>query len=87
MLFCYRPSIDFRLNTGRGYQIGYAVSDDAVTWHRADELVGITGTDDDWDSDMLCYPHMFRRHDQVFLLYNGNAFGRRGFGAARLTDI
>ena len=24
MLFCYRPSIDFRLNPGRGYQIGYA---------------------------------------------------------------
>ena len=41
-------------------------------------------TPGDWDSDMLCYPHVFECDGQVYLLYNGNEFGRYGFGAAVL---
>ena len=35
-----------------------------------------------WDSEMLCYPHTFWCDGQAYLLYNGNAFGRQGFGVA-----
>ena len=38
----------------------------------------------DWDSDMLCYPHAFEYRGNVYLLYNGNEFGRHGFGLAIL---
>ena len=31
---------------------------------------------------MLCYPHVFSCDNQVYMLYNGNAFGRQGFGVA-----
>jgi hypothetical protein len=84
MLFCYRESTDFRRNRDRGYRIGYAWSDDANHWTREDASAGIDVTADTWDSDMLCYPHVFECDGRVYLLYNGNEFGRHGFGAAVL---
>ena len=36
----------------------------------------------------MCYPHLFELDGQVALLYNGNNFGRDGFGLAILqSDI
>lgn len=84
MLFCFRESSDFRENRDRGYRIGYAWSDDAKHWTRNDAVVGIDVTPGSWDSDMLCYPHAFECDGKVYLLYNGNEFGRYGFGAAIL---
>lgn len=85
MYFCYRQSSsDFRTDKRRAYRIGYAFSDDLVTWVRDDSKVGIDVSDGDWDSDMLCYPHVFELAGDVFLLYNGNAFGKCGFGIAKL---
>ena len=84
MFFCYRHAYDFRTNKARGYQIGHAVSNDLREWSRDDDDLGIIGTSGDWDSDMLCYPHVFKSAGNVFLLYNGNEFGRHGFGAAVL---
>jgi hypothetical protein len=46
--------------------------------------VGIERTAGSWDSDMLCYPHVFACDGEVYLLYNGNEFGRHGFGVAVL---
>jgi hypothetical protein len=43
-------------------------------------------TQGDWDSDMRCYPCIFEMDGQVYLLYNGNEFGRYGFGLARLES-
>ncbi|MEW5739593.1 MAG: hypothetical protein AB1938_11740 [Myxococcota bacterium] len=84
MFFCYRHSVDFRLNRERGYRIGHAWSDDLLSWTRDDEEPALTGTPGEWDSDMQCYPHVFECDGQIYLLYNGNEFGRLGFGAARL---
>ena len=86
MYFCYRSSFDFRKNKNNGYRIGYAFSRDLKTWTRADELAGITISENDWDSDMQCYPHIFKVKDKVYLLYNGNEFGQHGFGIAELID-
>ncbi len=84
MFFCYRESFDFRQVKGRGYRIGHAWSDDLVNWTRADESLPLVGTPSAWDSDMQCYPHVFECHGKVYLLYNGNEFGRYGFGLAEL---
>ncbi|MEP7154221.1 MAG: hypothetical protein ABI905_00505 [Betaproteobacteria bacterium] len=86
MFFCYRHATDFRKNRDRGYRIGYAVSEDLVSWTRDDDNVGIDVTDGSWDSDMLCYPHVFQMDGGVYLLYNGNEFGRHGFGLAKLEN-
>ncbi len=86
MFFCYRQSSDFRANKSRGYQIGHARSDDLVNWVRDDENPSIHGTPDEWDADMLCYPNVFECDNKVYLLYNGNEFGRYGFGLAVLEQ-
>jgi len=86
MLFCYRSSVDFRENKNNAYRIGYAYSDDLKNWTRDDNLVGIDVSVNGWDSEMQCYPHVFEMDGKVYLLYNGNEFGRYGFGAAILEN-
>lgn len=84
MYFCYRAATDFRTNRSRGYRLGYARSRDMQTWQRDDGSAGIDVSPSGWDSDMLCYPHVFWCDGRAYLLYNGNAFGRDGFGVAIL---
>ncbi len=84
MYFCFRHSSDFRTNAERGYRIGHAYSDDLQRWTRDDQNLGIALSESDWDSDMMCYPHVFSCDDKVYMLYNGNEFGRAGFGLAVL---
>jgi hypothetical protein len=84
MFFCYRQSFDFRKTAGRGYRIGHACSNDLKQWTRDDASLKIEGSPGDWDSDMQCYPHVFACDDKTYLLYNGNEFGRHGFGLAVL---
>ncbi len=85
MFFCYREVFGFREIKERGYRIGYAFSLNMKTWIRDDENVGIETSVDGWDSDMLCYPHVFQFKEKVFMLYNGNEFGRFGFGLAEVS--
>lgn len=82
MYFCYREATGFRQDAARGYRLGYAWSDDLRHWSRDDEHAGIGLSEAGWDSEMMCYPHVFRSDGVTYLLYNGNEFGRKGFGMA-----
>jgi len=82
MYFSYRYAFDFRGNE-RGYHIGYAWSDDAIHWVRNDRQAGIGLSEAGWDSQMQHYPHVFEVDGVTYMLYNGNDFGRFGFGLAR----
>jgi len=84
MFFCYRQTHDFRTNRNRSYRIGHASSSDLDRWTRDDGQMSIEPSDEGWDSGMLCYPHVFACDGLVYLLYNGNEFGRHGFGLAVL---
>jgi hypothetical protein len=84
LFFCYRESFDFRSTPGRGYRIGHATSQDLVNWQRDDDSLRLEGTPGDWDGTMQCYPHAFELDGRTLLLYNGNEFGRYGFGLAEL---
>jgi hypothetical protein len=84
MVFCFRDVHGFRTDPTKGYRIGYASSRDLVRWDRDDSILSMSGTPGAWDSEMQCYPHLFVMNDRLYLLYNGNHFGRDGFGAARL---
>jgi len=86
MMFCYREACDFRKNSRNAYRIGYAYSKDLINWVRDDENIGIELSKNDWDSEMMCYPQIFHCNDKVYLLYNGNKFGRYGFGLAVLEE-
>ena len=86
MFFCYREATDFRTNKDRAYRIGYAYSENLINWTRDDVSAGIGTSKDEWDSDMLCYPHVFHCDEKMYMLYNGNEFGRYGFGLAMLEN-
>ena len=83
MVFSYRYSVDFR-NKERGYRIGYAWSDDLKTWNRDDSIINFRVSESGWDSEMICYPHVCKIDDRVYLFYCGNDFGKMGFGVAEL---
>jgi hypothetical protein len=85
MLFSFRHSLDFR-NKERGYRIGYATSNDLISWIRNDDQSGLTVSEQGWDSEMICYPALFEHEDQIYLFYCGNDFGKYGFGLAKLID-
>ena len=89
MYFCFREATDFRKNPKRGYRLGYAFSNDLINWTRDDEKGGmqLSYNENEWDGNMMCYPHIFKVKNQVYLLYNGNEFGKFGFGLAKLTSI
>jgi predicted GH43/DUF377 family glycosyl hydrolase len=67
---------------GESYRIGYAESQDGVNWQRKDSEVGITVSDDGWDSQTVEYPFVFDHDGKRFMLYNGNSYGLTGFGLA-----
>lgn len=85
MFFCYRYSTNYRLND-RGYRIGYAWSDDLMTWHRDDAQagIGISTEKNGFDDESIAYPHVFELDGKLHMLYLGNQVGRFGFGLATL---
>jgi len=83
MYFSYRYGLDFRGND-RGYRIGYAYSYDLKNWTRDDHNAGIGLSTEGWDSTDMHYPHVFELDENYYMLYNGNNFGRYGFGIAIL---
>ncbi|MEJ7745173.1 MAG: hypothetical protein WKF61_00140 [Luteimonas sp.] len=83
----YRMWYSYR---GRGdissYRIGYAESMDGVAWTRMDANAGIDVSEHGWDSEMVCYPFVFDHAGRRYMLYNGNGYGRTGFGVAVLEE-
>jgi hypothetical protein len=66
------------------YRIGYAESSDGVHWKRMDDKAGITVSRTGWDSEMIEYPYVFDHKGSRYMLYNGNGYGKTGFGLAVL---
>jgi hypothetical protein len=66
------------------YRIGYAFSKDGRRWVLALEEAGIGVSSDGWDSEMIEYPFVFDHKGQRYMLYNGNGYGKTGFGLAIL---
>ena len=73
MWFCSR---------GRAYRIGYAESADGLVWERDDARGGLLPAAEGWDSEMVAYPFVVDHGGERLLFYNGNGYGRSGFGVA-----
>ena len=82
MWYAYRKKGDYRFNPLLSYKIGYATSNDGKTWQRKDALSGIGPSDKGWDSEMIAYPNVVCHEQKCYLFYNGNGFGKTGFGYA-----
>jgi len=82
MWYCYRKAVGYRTDRSASYRIGYAESQDGISWIRADHKSGIGPSTEGWDSEMIEYPHVVVSGSSRYLFYNGNGFGRSGFGYA-----
>ena len=83
----YRMWYSFRAQPGvETYRIGYAESDNGLNWIRKDNISGIDVSAEGWDSEMICYPCVFSHNGKLFMLYNGNGYGKSGFGLAVLEE-
>jgi len=67
---------------GRQYRIGYAISEDGVKWTQEHSRVGIDVSATGWDSEAVAYPCVFEHKGQQYMLYNGDGYGKTGFGLA-----
>lgn len=63
------------------YRIGYASSNNGKKWIRKDQNVGI-GLDSKYCTEMIAYPQIFEKDQNLYMLYNGDNFGKQGFGIA-----
>jgi predicted GH43/DUF377 family glycosyl hydrolase len=70
----------------RSYQIGYAESINGIDWVRKDNEVGIQPSLIGWDDEMVCYPYLFDHRNSRYMIYNGNGYGKSGFGLAVLEN-
>lgn len=66
------------------YRIRYAESEDGRRWTRHPMQPGLDVSESGWDSEMICYPFVFDHNGERYMLYNGNGFGKTGFGIAVL---
>lgn len=80
----YHMWYSYRDGSGTKYRIGYSTSDDGVFWKNHLDNVGINVSKYGWDSEMICYPFVFNHKGERYMLYNGNDYGRKGFGLAKL---
>ncbi len=71
--------------TDVSYLIGYATSTDGVAWARHDEYGMNTAEPGAWDDEMVAFPGVIDTPHGTLMFYNGNGFGRTGFGVARLA--
>lgn len=76
----------FRSGAGEKYRIGYARSGDGLEWTLDLKRAGIDVSLSGWDSEMIEYPFVFDHSGSRYMLYNGNGYGKTGFGLAVLDE-
>lgn len=82
----YRMFYSVRRRDVASYRLGYAESEDGLHWVRKDEEIGLDVSKDGWDSEMICYSAVIELNGRWYMFYNGNDFGRTGFGVAELLS-
>lgn len=78
MWFCY-------IRGKEKYRIGYAESNDGISWQRNDKLAGIDVSENGFDSEMVCYPNIIVHGNKKLMFYNGNNYGSDGVALAVMT--
>lgn len=79
MWYCYKKN--------HRYLIGHAESFNGIDWIRCDNISGLQPGTDPWENEEVCYPYVFSFNGKIYMLYNGNGYGKTGFGICRLEDL
>jgi hypothetical protein len=72
----------YRGGNGMPYRIGYSYKEEGAIWSQPLDEGGIMPSIEGWDSEMVEYPYVFCHKGGRYMLYNGNGFGKTGFGLA-----
>ncbi len=64
------------------YSLGYGVSKNGINWKRFDNKVNIYKSKNGWDSKMITYPSVINHNNKYYMFFNGNDYGKNGFGVA-----
>lgn len=80
----YRMFYSVRRRSFAAYRMGYAESPDGIHWDRKDNELGLDVSASGWDSDAIMYAAVVNAGGKTYLFYNGNDFGKDGFGYAEL---
>lgn len=86
MFYSFRSAKDYRTDPRQSYRLGYAESMDGINWVRKDDEVGINRSQNRWDSEMMEYCYLYEHKGRKYLFYNGNGFGKSGFGYVVLKE-
>ena len=77
LMYCTYDTLD------KKYAVASAISKDGISWQRDDSLFNLKTSDHGWDSQMVCYPVIFKcDKDKSYLFYSGNNMGETGVGYA-----
>ena len=82
MFYSFRNAKDYRTDRRQSYRLGYAESINGINWVRKDNEVGIFRSESGWDSEMIEYCYLYEHKSKKYMFYNGNGFGKSGFGYA-----
>jgi hypothetical protein len=82
----YRMYYSVRRRSLAAYRLGYAESADGLRWERQDDRLGLDVSASGWDSHAIMYSAILNVGERTYAFYNGNEFGRDGFGVAVLEQ-
>ncbi len=77
MYFCSRAA-------NGPYRIVHATSVDGLNWQRDPIPLDFQTSEGEFDSEMQCYAVRAELQGREFLIYNGNSYGKTGFGAVEI---
>ena len=82
MWFSTRGPVGYREKDGQHYELDYAESLDGKVWERKSSELKLSGESNGWDAEMTAYATVIKGAKDYFMFYNGNNFGKTGFGYA-----
>ena len=86
MWFSPRGPVGYRGKEGQHYMLDYAESNDGENWERKPNKFNLTTSKEGWDSEMIEYASVIKHNELYYMLYNGNNFGKTGFGYSKLSN-
>lgn len=84
MLHSNRKANGYRSLADSAYRIEYSESNDGIHWERKPQVLSFIKSGEGWDGIMNEYCTVYNQKDFTYLLYNGDGFGKSGFGFAKL---
>ena len=83
----YHMWFSYRSGSGERLPDWLRVQPERGTWDLRLKETGIDVSTSGWDSEMIEYPFVFNTRVSACMLYNGNGYGKTGFGIAVLTNV